>query len=363
MQSLLNINSQENLTHISDKIILWYQVNKRDLPWRDISDPYLIWISEIILQQTRVKQGLNYYLRFIERFPNIKTLAEANEDDVLKYWQGLGYYTRARNLHKAAGQIMTLYNGAFPTEFNNILTLAGVGDYTAAAIISFAFNQPFAVVDGNVNRVLSRIFAIETPIDSNSGKKEFIQLAQSLLSKLDPALHNQAIMEFGALQCIPSSPDCPNCPLNSHCRAFELKIISELPVKSQKTTVSNRFFNYLFIQYEDKIFLQKRVAKDVWQNLYEFPLIESDHLFNLPELLENEVYKNLLKDIPEVTIVKISNPMKHILSHRVIFAQCFSLIIKNKNEILEQYVEVPVNEINNYAVSRLIELFLETETI
>lgn len=362
MQSLLNINSAEYLTHISDKLILWYQVNKRDLPWRDVSDTYLIWISEIILQQTRVKQGLDYYIRFIEKFPNIKILAEANEDEVLKYWQGLGYYTRARNLHKAAGQIMDIYNGAFPTEFDKILALTGIGDYTAAAIISFAFNQPFAVVDGNVNRVLSRLFAIETPIDSNLGKKEFMQLAQSLLSKSYPALHNQAIMEFGALQCIPSSPDCLNCPLNSHCSAFELKIVSELPVKSQKTKVSNRFFNYLLINHEDKIFLQKRVAKDVWQNLYEFPLIESDHLFNLLELLENEVYKNLLKDIHEVNIVKISNPMKHILSHRVIYAQCFTLIIKNKNKILEQHIEVPVNEITNYAVSRLIELFLESES-
>ncbi len=189
-----------------------------------------------------------------------------------------------------------------------------------------------------------------------------MQLAQSLLSKSYPALHNQAIMEFGALQCIPSSPDCLNCPLNSHCSAFELKIVSELPVKSQKTKVSNRFFNYLLINHEDKIFLQKRVAKDVWQNLYEFPLIESDHLFNLLELLENEVYKNLLKDIHEVNIVKISNPMKHILSHRVIYAQCFTLIIKNKNKILEQHIEVPVNEITNYAVSRLIELFLESES-
>jgi A/G-specific adenine glycosylase len=355
----MNISDQTSL--ISTVLLNWYKNNKRDLPWRDISNPYLIWISEIILQQTRVNQGLNYYLRFIQRFPNIQKLAAANEDEVLKYWQGLGYYTRARNLHKAARQIMELYSGVFPKDYHKILKLSGIGKYTASAISSFAFNQPFAVVDGNVTRVLSRIFAIDTPIDSNTGKKEFTQLAQKLLSVSEAAMHNQAIMEFGALQCVPTSPNCIICPLNSHCRAYELNIIHQLPVKSQKTKVTNRFFNYLFIKYKNKTFIQKREQKDIWQNLYEFPLIESNHLFSFSELTENDDFKNLFKNINDLEISKISNPMKHILSHRVIFAQFTTIIVTSENENFKRYIQVSLDEIDKYAVSRLIELFLETE--
>ena len=295
-----NMNSYDSLKYISNNLTNWYQANKRDLPWRDISDPYRIWISEIILQQTRVNQGLSYYNRFIERFPTIAVLSEAEEDTVLKYWQGLGYYTRARNLHKAATQIMTDFKGTFPVEYNQVIKLAGIGEYTAAAICSFAYNQPYAVVDGNVYRVLSRVFAIQTPIDSSSGKKEIAILAQDLLSKSNPALHNQALMEFGALQCIPAAPDCTNCPLQSVCRAYELNLVSVLPVKSLKTKVTNRFFNYFFIRFEDKTFLQKRVNKDVWQNLFEFPLIESDHLLSTSELMENNIFKSMFLDAGEV---------------------------------------------------------------
>ncbi len=205
--------------NLSDQLISWYQVHKRDLPWRNISDPYRIWISEIILQQTRVNQGLDYYLRFVERFPDVETLAAAEEDEVLKYWQGLGYYSRARNLHHAARQIMQDFGGVFPTTYSEVMQLKGVGAYTAAAVCSFAFNLPYAVVDGNVYRVLSRLFAIETSIDSHSGKKEFDTLAQQLMENSVPSLHNQAIMEFGALQCVPVSPDCSVCPLRVYCKA------------------------------------------------------------------------------------------------------------------------------------------------
>ncbi len=346
-------------SNISAILIEWYNINKRDLPWRDISDPYLIWISEIILQQTRVKQGLDYYLRFVKRFPNVAALAMAEEDDVLKYWQGLGYYSRARNLHKAARQIMSDYKGVFPTQHAQVLKLAGIGDYTAAAITSFAFNQAYAVVDGNVYRVLSRLFGIETPIDSGKGKKLFAELARNLLPDSTPGQFNQAIMEFGALQCIPASPDCIICPLNHICQAFELNLVEKLPVKSQKTKVSNRFFNYLFIEYNENTFLQKRVAKDVWQNLYEFPLIETDSLLTALELTYNESFKLLFDGIKEVEITKISNPMKHILSHRVIYAQFISIKISEINEGLKKLNLVSMDETDHYAVSRLMELFLE----
>ena len=346
--------------YISNILTSWYQSNKRDLPWRSISDPYKIWISEIILQQTRVNQGLDYYLRFVERFPGVKELAEANEDEVLKYWQGLGYYSRARNLHKAARQILTDFSGHFPEKHSEVLKLSGAGDYTAAAICSFAYNQPYAVVDGNVYRVLSRLFGIETPIDSSKGKKEFAEIAQHLLPKNESGLHNQAIMEFGALQCIPASPDCNNCPLKSVCQAFELNLVAILPVKFQKIKVSNRYFNYLFIKYNDVTFLQKRIAKDVWQNLYEFPLIESDQLVEITDLIESEKFKNLFQGISQVEIIKKSNPMKHILTHRVIFAQFVTVTISELNNKLQKLVEVPLNEIDRFAVSRLMELFLET---
>lgn len=353
------MNNSKSSSYISDILIKWYNDHKRDLPWRDINDPYLIWISEIILQQTRVNQGIAYYFRFVERFPTVGKLAEANEDEVLKYWQGLGYYSRARNLHKAACQIVNEFGGAFPTKHSEVLKLAGVGEYTAAAICSFAYNEPYAVVDGNVYRVLSRLFGIETPIDSGAGKKEFTHLAQDLLSNSEPALHNQALMEFGALHCVPSSPDCVNCPLQSICKAFEYDLIGRLPVKKQKTKVINRFFNYLFVEYKGHTYLQKRVAKDIWQNLYEFPLIENESLLNPEELANNDDFKLLFDGIDVVEFHKISNPMKHVLSHRVIYAQFFSLKVSDMSEELRKLIQVPIREIDVYPVSRLMELFLQ----
>lgn len=351
---------QNNIT-ISDALYNWYQINKRELPWRDINDPYKIWISEIILQQTRVNQGLNYYLRFIEQFPNIKKLANAKEDEVLKYWQGLGYYSRARNLHKAAKQLMNEFNGVFPKEYAYILSLSGVGTYTAAAICSFAYNQPYAVLDGNVYRVLSRLFAIETPIDSVKGKKEFETLATELLPHKNPAEHNQAIMEFGALQCVPKSPCCKHCPLNIMCKAYNLMMVHQLPIKSKKTAVSHRFFNYLFIKHEEQTFLQKRIAKDVWQHLYEFPLIETENSMSLIRLLEMQEFKLLFENITKIEILKKTNPMQHILSHRVIHAQFISISISEINEQLSSYIKVPISEIDHFPVSRLMELFLEID--
>ena len=349
-------NSKPN---IHSTLILWYLQNKRNLPWRDIDDPYRIWISEIILQQTRVIQGISYYLRFIERFPSVAQLAEAEEDEVLKYWQGLGYYSRARNIHKAARQIIKEFGGVFPNIHSDVLKLAGVGEYTAAAICSFAYSQPFAVVDGNVFRVLSRIFGIEAAIDSGKGKKEFTYLAQELLSKLEPGLHNQAIMEFGALQCVPVSPDCNNCPFQPMCKAYELNMVSQLPVKSKKTKVTQRYFNYFFIEYQGNTYIQQRTAKDIWQNLYEFPLIESDSLLEISELLLDEDFLKLFGEIEEVEIIERSNSVKHILTHRIIFAQFVTIKISRESDEIVRLIKVPIVEIEKYAVSRLMELFLD----
>jgi len=347
--------------NLSDQLIDWYQVHKRDLPWRNISDPYQIWISEIILQQTRVNQGLDYYLRFVERFPNVEMLAAAEEDEVLKYWQGLGYYSRARNLHQAARQIIQDFGGVFPKTYPEVLRLKGVGTYTAAAICSFAYNLPYAVVDGNVYRVLSRLFAIETPIDSHSGKKEFDSLAQQLIENSAPSLHNQALMEFGALQCVPVSPDCSVCPLRVFCKAYELKMVERLPVKSKKTPTKQRFFNYLVINFNQYIFLQKRTADDIWKNLYEFPLIETDHLLTEAELFENDFFQKLFQSIKEISILQISKPVHHLLTHRRITAQFITLQIAKKSEALKQFIEIPNTEIDDFAVSRLMELYLKNE--
>ncbi len=346
-------------TYFSDILIGWYNENKRELPWRETKDPYKIWISEIILQQTRVAQGTDYYLRFVARFPNVTELANADEDEVLKYWQGLGYYSRARNLHKAAKQIMERFRGEFPCSHSDVLQLSGIGDYTAAAICSLAFDQPHAVVDGNVYRVLSRLFGINTPIDSTNGKKEFAEIAGLILSEKRPGDHNQAIMEFGALRCVPASPDCTNCPLQDVCKAYELKMVAELPVKSKKTRVTNRYFNYLFFDYQGNTYLQKRTGKDIWQNLYEFPLIESDHLLAPEEIPVDENFMNLMQKSEGFELIKISNPMKHVLSHRVIYAQFITVSIKQLPHGFTKFQEVKKPEIDNFAVSRLMELFLE----
>lgn len=344
---------------IQNKLREWYFQNKRNLPWRETSDPYKIWISEIILQQTRVNQGFDYYLRFIERFPNVETLAEADEDEVLKFWQGLGYYSRARNLHKAAKQIMKSFSGKFPEKFEDVLGLSGIGTYTASAICSFAYNQSYAVVDGNVFRVLSRLFAISTPIDSNAGQKEFAQLAENLLDKTDSHTHNQAIMEFGALQCVPVNPDCEACVLKENCKAYSLNIVSGLPVKQGKTAVSNRYFNYFFIQNGDFTYLQKRIKKDIWQNLYEFPLIETNENSELDDLMKTEEFKRLFADIQNIEISNSVFQTKHILSHRRIFAKFYSVKISKENKIIESLKKLRLQEIENYAVSRLTEIFLE----
>lgn len=260
----------------SKLLIKWYLQNKRDLPWRNTQNPYFIWLSEIMLQQTRVAQGMPYFLAFTEAFPTVFDLAQASEQDVLKLWQGLGYYSRARNLHKTAQTVAFEHNGVFPDNYAGLLQLKGVGDYTAAAIASFVNNEAVPVVDGNVFRVLSRVFDITTDISDASAKKEFKVLALALMPKDNPAVFNQAIMEFGALQCVPKNPDCKVCVMNSGCLALHKGKVGQLPVKSKKVKVSNRYFNYLiFEDDQQKTMIQQRTGKGIWHNLYEFPLIET----------------------------------------------------------------------------------------
>jgi A/G-specific adenine glycosylase len=272
--------------NFSTKIIGWYQQNKRDLPWRNTNDPYKIWLSEIILQQTRVSQGLPYYVNFVNAFPTVKNLANANEQEVLKLWQGLGYYSRARNLHFTAKFVVENHHGIFPNTYDELLKLKGIGTYTAAAIASFSANEPVAVVDGNVFRVLSRVFNITYDISQNSTKKYFIELAQKLLSTTQPNLHNQAIMEFGALQCVPKNPNCSSCVFNDSCEAFKLKIVSELPVKQKKIKITKRFLSYVLIHDAfGNYIMNKRTENGIWKNLYEFPCVESETEIDENELL------------------------------------------------------------------------------
>jgi A/G-specific adenine glycosylase len=327
----------------------WYRQNHRDLPWRNTRDPYLIWLSEVILQQTRVDQGLSYYLKFAEHFPEVLDLAEADEQDVLKLWQGLGYYSRARNLHAGAKQIRDQFGGQFPEDFNSIRSLKGIGDYTAAAISSFAFDLPHAVVDGNVYRVLSRYFDINTPIDSGTGKKMFNDLAQSLIEPEEAATHNQAIMELGALICTPRSPQCHACPLNNSCLALQNGTIEQRPVKTKRGKVKDRYFTYLIFLDNDRTFLQKRVAKDVWQHLFQFPLIESQEPLDPAEIITRA------GAVPDY----LSEEITHVLSHQKIHAR-FAIIKQAAKNIGTDWIMVNVSDIANYPLPRLIDRYLES---
>jgi len=317
--------------NFSQQLMDWYQVHKRDLPWRSTIDPYLIWLSEIILQQTRVNQGLPYYERFVETYPNVHELAAAPQEDVLKLWQGLGYYSRARNLQTAAKQV-TNNGGEFPNNFKKLKELKGVGDYTAAAIASFAFNEAVAVVDGNVYRVLSRIYGIALPINSTEGIKEFKKLANKLIDSKDPATHNQAIMEFGALQCVPKNPDCNVCPFMHDCSAYKEQRIAELPVKIKKTKVQNLFLHYLVtITPVGKTIVQQRPNSGIWAGLYEFPFVESSGALLPNELKSAPAFVDVYKGVRFRESVYNQQPIIHKLSHRKIHA--YFWIINTETEI------------------------------
>ena len=356
----------------SNQIISWFRENGRALPWRETRDPYAIWLSEIILQQTRIVQGLEYWERFMAQYPTVEALAAASEDDVLKLWQGLGYYSRARNLHAAAKQIVEM--GKFPDTLEGIKSLKGVGDYTAAAIGSFAFDIPAAVVDGNVYRVLSRYFGIDTPINSTQGKKEFAALAQSLIpggnGKIKPeafemelspiSAYNQGMMDFGAIQCTPQSPKCLLCPLAETCEALRNGRVEELPVKNKTVKVKTRHLSYVYIRYkmpaleshvepenpaeaESWIAIHRRGEGDIWQGLWE-PYNISD-MKELPSFVKDPIL--LAKDV------------KHVLTHRILLADFYLLEVEERPSLPDDYIWIKESEIENYGVPRLIEIMLE----
>ncbi len=348
----------QNNFFISETLIHWYTINKRSLPWRDTNDPYVIWVSEIILQQTRVAQGTDYFLRFIQRFPDISTLANAAEEEVLNYWQGLGYYSRARNLHAAAQQIIKHNAGKFPDQYELIVALPGIGSYTAAAIASFAFRLPFAVVDGNVFRFVTRYFGIDTPIDDVKTRKQVTELATLLLNMNQPDIHNQAIMEFGALQCTPFSPDCSKCPFEISCFANLNRVVAELPKKRKKLPPQHRYFYYFCFIQNNSTYLQKRIAQDIWHNLYEFPLFESPEALSLKQLQDEAFFKKLTDSI-SFTILAVSPMIKHVLSHQIINATFLTLSITENNETLNHFVYSAFDDLSRFPVSRLTEKFLQ----
>ena len=317
-------------------LLKWFQENGRDLPWRQTRDPYAIWLSEIILQQTQVKQGWEYWERFMRHWPTVEALAAATEDEVLREWQGLGYYSRARNLHYAARQIVE--QGGFPTTIEGLRALKGVGDYTAAAIGSIAFNLPAAVVDGNVYRVLSRYFGIDTPINTTEGKKAFTALAQELLPPTEASAFNQAMMDFGATLCTPKGARCEECPLMESCEAFRTNRIQELPVKLKTLKIRERHLIYIYIRCQGQTAIHRRGAGDIWQGLYE----------------------PWLTDVVPCGAVLLRQNVKHVLTHRVLYADFYLLEVSEKPLLPADYFWIPEADIDNYALPRLIEILLAT---
>jgi A/G-specific adenine glycosylase len=320
--------------YFSNKIVKWYGQHKRDLPWRHTKDPYKIWLSEIILQQTRVIQGLPYYLRFVERFPKVQDLASASEQEVLRLWQGLGYYTRARNLHKCAKVVVAEYGGEFPDTYEALKKLPGIGDYTAAAIASFAFGEKVAVVDGNVFRVLARIYGIDKPINTQEGRAAFSDLANTLIPEERPDTFNQAVMEFGALFCTPKNPLCSSCDFQNTCFASQQNLQENLPVKIKLKSVKKRFFYYLVFKKGESLLMKKRMQKDIWHGLYDFMLIEKNKAVQLDKLLEE--IKQLNIDIPSSQKIEASVSYKHVLTHQVIEARFIVIPDHKKNFKLEE---------------------------
>ena len=342
----------------------WFEHHGRDLPWRVSDDPYRIWLSEIILQQTRVAQGIDYWRRFVNYYPNVQSLAEASEDEVLKLWQGLGYYSRARNLHIAAKQIVAL--GRFPDTFEEIKQLKGVGDYTAAAIASFAFHLPVAAVDGNAYRVLARVFGISTPINTSEGKHLFTELAQSLLPTDRPHDFNQAMMDFGAMWCTPSSPRCADCPLVNRCEAYSNNKVGSLPVKEKKLKVKTRYFIYVYLRCQGQIALHRRPAGDIWQGLYEPLMIEwgnspSEAQTEATSPTEAQALQTIEQhlSLPIKSVHVVCRGLRHVLTHRVIMADCFLIETDSCPTLPDGYFWIPETALDHYAVPRLVERLLE----
>jgi len=347
----------------SSSLLQWNNIqNKRQMPWKGEKNPYKIWISEIILQQTRVLQGLAYYEKFIQHFPDIQTLATANEEKVYKLWEGLGYYNRCKNLITTAKFIHYNRNGIFPDVYEEIISLKGIGNYTASAILSFAFNRPYAVLDGNVYRVLSRFFGIETPINTSEGRKYYSELSQTLLDKKEPGLYNQAIMDFGATVCKPAVPLCDICPLQKKCVAFLDNKITSLPVNNKITKQKVRFFNYLVVGYNRHFYIKKRTANDIWQNLYEFILFESQSVFTKKDLLKNPEFLRLLGE-KSFKIKSQSQPITQKLTHQLIRGKFFYLEIEKPLLTNDKYVKVTGKELLKLPFPKLIADYLKDKNV
>lgn len=348
------------------RLLTWFATNERPLPWKGEKDPYRIWLSEIMLQQTTVTQGKPYFDRFCATFPTVFDLAAAPEDAVFKLWEGLGYYARARNLHATARYIATECQGQFPTTYEAILALKGVGPYTAAAIASFAYGLPHAVLDGNVFRVLARIFGIETPIDTTIGKKQFAELAQQLLDTDRPADFNQAMMDFGATQCTPQQPICSRCPFKTECQARALGKIAEWPVKEKKIQKKDRYFNYLVLEQGPQTVVTKRMNKDIWQNLYEFPLVETSELIdNFAQSAAVEI-KNKINELlkNDWKLTQKSMVFKQILTHQRIFAQFWTIETTNLKAVKdEKYIHIDKKNVKNFAFPKVFDLYFQENSL
>ena len=342
------MNFTQNLTH-------WYSINKRDLPWRGTKNPYTIWLSEIIMQQTQIAQGLPYYEAFVAKYPTVFDLANANEEAVLKLWQGLGYYSRARNLHASAKYIANDLNGKFPKTYKELLKLKGVGDYTASAIASICYDEKTAVVDGNVYRVLARFFGIDIPVNSSKGIKHFKALAQTLLPEHNIGNYNQAIMDFGAQQCKPQSPDCSVCPLNKSCAALKNNQVAALPIKINKTKISNKYFNFIVIVSEDgKTVLEKRTSQGIWKNLYQFPLVETKKRLLNKNFHLNEAVKEVLNGKTYSFSLYNDKEIIHKLSHQHLYT---SFWIVHVNELPHDAIDI--SKVHEFPVPILIGKFID----
>jgi A/G-specific adenine glycosylase len=354
------MNSEQNF--FTQKLLNWnLEINNRPMPWKGEKDPYKIWLSEIILQQTRVEQGWDYYNRFVKAFPDITRLAKAPETTVFKLWEGLGYYTRCKNLIATAKFVTENYKGKFPDTYEGIVNLKGVGPYTAAAIASFAYNLPYAVVDGNVFRVLSRFFGIDTPIDSTAGKKLFTQLANELLDKKNAGIYNQALMDFGAVVCRPKLPLCDECPLNKRCVAYLTNTVNKLPVKEKSITKKTRWFYYLLVEEKGKFYVRKRAPKDIWENLYEFFLLEKDAPFAVEKLAADATFKKLFgQSKPE--IIKISKLYRQQLSHQTIQGQFIHVRVK-KPVLLKGYETVSKRGLEQLPFPKFITTYLQDKNV
>jgi A/G-specific adenine glycosylase len=345
------------------RLLEWNQTgNTRSMPWKGEKDPYRIWLSEIILQQTRVEQGRAYYERFLKAFPTIHRLASASPKKVFKFWEGLGYYNRCKNLLQTAETISKEHNGKFPSSYTELLKLKGVGPYTASAIASFAFNLPHAVVDGNVERVLSRYFGESTPVDATNGKNFYTRLANNLLDKKQPGLYNQAIMDFGAVICKPQNPDCFHCVQNKHCIAFKQKRIDDFPVKKKAVEKKNRWFCYFIISLNGRVYIRRRTEKDIWSNLYEFILLETNQLTRVEALMQSGLAKNIFEK-RQRTVAKASEIQKQLLTHQTIYTRFITVRVKNEIPALADYLLVNEKEIERYPFPKSIAEYIRQKQV